>query len=140
MASKKYKPYTVYLDPDIVETAKYKSEGNISKLIRSLLLDYASIDGSIEELERKKAEADRKITAEKIKKASYEKRIKELEAEKVRNANNLAIMDSCYKTIKRAVDKKGFITIQTLKGISKAKNIDISELNDLCLKHNFRIE
>ena len=35
---------------------------------------------------------------------------KELEAEKVRNANNLAIMDSCYKTIKRAVDKKGFIT------------------------------
>ena len=140
MVSKKYKPYTVYLDPSIVEIVKYKCEGNISKLIRSILLDYASIDGSIEELEQKKKESEEIIKAEKIKKANYERLIKELEAEKVRNANNLAIMNSCYETIKRTVDKKGFITIQTLKGIAKAKNVDISVLNDLCLKYKFRIE
>ena len=139
MVSKKYKPYTVYLEPNIVEIVKYKSKGNISKLIRNLLLDYASIEGDIEELERKKEEAENKIKAEEIKKATYEKKIKELEAEKERNAKNKAIINNCYETIEGAIDKNGFIEYKTLKGIARVNRIDVSVLNDLCLENGFKI-
>lgn len=140
MVSKRYKAYTVYLDEGIVETAKYKSNGNISSLMRNLLCEYVSTDGNIDELERKNKELDKLIKEYKVEKASNERRIKELEEQKERNAKNKVIMNHCYDVIKGRIDKKGFITYKTLKGIATANGVNVSVLNDLCNEHDFRIE
>ena len=103
MVSKRYKAYTVYLDEGIVETAKYKSNGNISSLMRNLLCEYVSTDGNIDELERKNKELDKLIKEYKIEKASNERRIKELEEQKERNAKNKVIMNHCYDVDRKSV-------------------------------------
>lgn len=130
---------TLYISKSLLKEASFKSGLSNSKTVQMLLLDYVSLDGDLADLERQQEESDRIIEEEKRKKKQRAKRIEELKKEQLANSRNAIIINDCLERIDRFYSKNGFITVQFLKNLSKAKRVEFGVLNDLCLQKEYNI-
>lgn len=134
------KKITIYVYEEILEEAVIKSGMNQTKLINELLLDYISIDGSIEELERFKEQIRKNMKKEEMEIKRLNQCIEEKEKEKRLNAENTILLMECLERMDRYIKKNGILDLKFLKRLEKAKKVPLKKLNDLALSKNWNIK
>lgn len=134
------KKITIYVYEEILEEAVIKSGMNQTKLINELLLDYVSIDGSIEELERFKDQIRKNMKKEERELKRLNQCIEEKEKEKEANANNTVLLMECLERMDRYYKKNNILDLKFLKRLEKAKKVPLDKLNDLALSKGWKIK
>ena len=123
-----------------MEQAKLKSELSGFKTIEMLLEEYVSLDGDIEDLERKQKESEEIIKKEQRRIKQLDKQIEDLIEEMKANGENAIKINECLERIDYYYySKNGYITLSFLKRLAKAKRVEFSKLNDLTLQREYKI-
>ena len=86
---------TIYISKGLMEQAKFKSGLSGSKTIEMLLEEYVSLEGDIEELERKQKESEEIIKKEQRRIKQLDKRIEDLIEERKANGENAIKINEC---------------------------------------------
>ena len=130
---------TIYISKRLMEQAKLKSGLSGSKTVEMLLEEYVSLEGDIEELERKQRESEEIIKKEETRIKQLDKQINDLMEEMKANGQNAIKINECLERIDYYYSKNGYITLSFLKRLSKAKRVEFSKLNDLTLQREYEI-
>ena len=131
---------TLYINPEVWQLARIKSNCSGSQLIERLLIDYIGNDGNIIDYEEKIVKSEEIIREEKTKIKQYKKAIEELEKEMIKNGENIKLLGECEERIKQYYRSNKFISVQFLLRLSKIKNMPMDKLNDICHYNNFEIK
>ena len=134
------KKITIYVYEEILEEAIIKSGINQTKLINELLLDYISIDGSIEELQRFKDQIRENMKKEEKELKRLNQCIEEKKKEKEANANNTSLLMECLERMERYIKINGILDVKFLKRLEKAKKVPLDKLNKLALSNGWEIK
>ena len=130
---------TIYISKGLMEKAKFKSGLSGSKTVEMLLEEYVSLEGDIEELERKQKQSEEIIKTEQRKIKQIDKQIEDLMEEMKANGQNAIKINECLERIDYYYSKNGYITLSFLKRLAKAKRVEFSKLNDLTLQREYEI-
>ena len=128
---------TLYLPTKLLNEAKFKSNKSASKTVENLLIQYISMNGSIDELKQLKRESEEIIKNEKNRIKQYEEEIKEIEKQKKLNGENAIKVNDCLESIDRKYKSDKIITVQFLKRLEKSRNMPFDVLNGLVLQRGY---
>ena len=90
---------TIYISKGLMEKAKFKSGLSGSKTVEMLLEEYVSVEGDIEELERKQKQSEEIIKTEQRKIKQLDKQIEDLMEEMKANGQNAIKINECLERI-----------------------------------------
>lgn len=130
---------TIYISKGLMEKAKFKSGLSGSKTVEMLLEEYVSLEGDIEELERKQRQSEDIIKKEQRRIKQLDKQISDLMEEMKANGENAIKINECLERIDYYYSKNGYINVKFLKRLSKAKRVEFGKLNDLTLQRGYKI-
>ena len=120
---------TIRINPYVWEIAGMKASCSRSELVERLLMNYNAIEGSIEDYEQKIEESKEIIRQEQVNIKEYEKAIKQIEKEEQENAQNLDVINECYKSIDRYMKTHKTMNFNFLRTLRNTNKVSLNVLN-----------
>ena len=120
---------TIRINPYVWEIAGMKASCSRSELVERLLMNYNAIEGSIEDYEQKIEESKEIIRQEQVNIKEYEKAIKQIEKEEQENAQNLDVINECYKRIDRYMKTHKTMNFNFLRTLRNTNKVSLNVLN-----------
>ncbi len=140
MANDERERTTIYISPEVWELARMKAKCSGSRLVEELLIDFIGNDGNIIDYETKIKESEEIIRKEKTKIKQYKKQIEVLEADMIKNGEDIKLLGECNERIKQYHSSHKFVSVQFLLKLSKIKNMPMEKLNEICYYNEFEIK
>ena len=128
---------TIRVNPDVWEIAGMKAQCSRSELVERLLMNYIAIEGSKQDYEQKIKECEEIIQHEKVKIIEYKQAIKDIKKEEKANAENLNVINECYKRIDRYMQTHKTIPFAFLKTLNNTHKVSLTVLNKYCLDKEY---